>query len=44
MMIKPNYWQHKQLQRQRERKELLNRIAWLVVLILLPAVVLWMQS
>lgn len=44
VMMRGNYWQHKQLQRQRERKELLNRIAWVVVLILLPPVVVWMQS
>lgn len=29
--------------KQRERKEMLNRIALVAVLILLPAVVLWMQ-
>lgn len=44
MSVRGNYWQHKQLQRQRELKELLNRIAWMVVLILLPMVVVWMQS
>lgn len=43
-MIKPNYWQHKHLHKQRERKDMLNRIAWVVVLILLPAVVVWMQN
>lgn len=43
-MIKPNYWLDKQIVKQRERKELLNRIAWVVVLILLPAVVVWMQK
>lgn len=42
-MIKPNYWQHKELQRKRENREALIKLCWVVAPVAVLAVVIWLR-